>query len=626
MTLCIPEAIGVPGLNGQPPTWPGLANGHTAWPAASPSQSTPLGLDDPRWQAHLAIGYPAIEPAPASCCGGSAPVSSTFGTATSEDALFRVLYDQAGADRSLYLSWWVKADDSVDHSNDELYVGFERQAGDPLVIRVNPFASNAAKLSEPAAAFTVWTTPAAGADAGSVDNWTENGGAVPSWLDVDTRVWLDVASNRWAVQMRVPIGAGDVDTHLDLADTFRMWFEIAIELPDGLLAPYSWPREACVVDACGLPSVLHVPPPANWDEFHLRSGASDPACPTTGFVKLSVSDVGTQSSPTSRINLISDNVFEAKPENLTGGIVNPGEVDAEFRIANWGSVADPAAPWTLIPATGGTTNPASSSGSIADGTKGSITMRWQLNPAERADYGPGGTKSSHQCILVTLSGAHVFNPASVWRNMDFVSASTFVRAATISNVGLGPSPVPGTPRPTYILVEKLNMPPVVEADGRPADDAAILRSRDGATATANDSVAALAKAATSVTDPEIRLELQPTIRYHVFHDTGLDVTRGGRTLRVVRPGTAFGYYVSHDGDLDGWRDELRGATEVTANFYRVDVPEEGAVTVTTVIEAVESGGGTGCVDVVRMIREIVRRYVRLARRLIDRLRSLLPGL
>ena len=69
MALCIPEARGVPGLNGQPPTWPGIdaLNGLTAWTGAD-SYSFPAGLDDPRWQGHLSIGYPSIEPSPVSCC------------------------------------------------------------------------------------------------------------------------------------------------------------------------------------------------------------------------------------------------------------------------------------------------------------------------------------------------------------------------------------------------------------------------------------------------------------------------------------------------------------------------------------------------------------------------------
>ncbi len=255
-------------------------------------------------------------------------------------------------------------------------------------------------------------------------------------------------------------------------------------------------------------------------------------------------------------------------------------------------------------------------------------MRWQLSAGEAAMFPPTGSKPRHQCILVTLSGAHVFNPASVWRNMDFVSASRFERAATISNVGLGRSPVPGTPRPAYILVEKLNMPPV--PTGEPGRDDGSDPKRDlerhrAAVSSPDNRGAMRAVSAAVPGDPNIRLELQPTIRYHVFHDTGLDVNREGRTLRVVQPGTAFGFYVDHVGGLDGWRDEIQGATPLSERLYRIEVPEEGTAQITTVVEAVEPGGGTGCADLIGVLRRLAQRAVAIGRAVIGRLRALTSG-
>jgi hypothetical protein len=87
----------------------------------------------------------------------------------------------------------------------------------------------------------------------------------------------------------------------------------------------------------------------------------------------------------------------------------------------------------------------------------------------------------------------------------------------------------------------------------------------------------------------------------VYHDTGLDVTRNGRTLRVVRPGTAFGYFVEHTGPLGGWKDEIQGATRITDRFYRLDVPEEGTAKITTVIEAREGGLPKGCLWIINLL-------------------------
>ncbi len=628
MTLCIPQASGVPGLGGQPPTWPGIdaINGHTSWPTAAPSISTPFGLDDPRWAGHLAIGYPEISTS-ASGCGSPGPiVPSTFGSATDDDAAFRALYDVEGTQDVLYLSWWVKADDSVDHSEDVLYVGFERRVGDPMLIEIQPFTSNVSQLATSVVTsgvvnvHKVHTTAGGGMVPGQVKNWDENGGDVPVWIEQNTHVWLDIVSNRWAVQMRVPIGAGSVDTEIDLGDTFDVWFEMRVELPDSTIVPYSWPRSACVVDTIGFPPTMHVPDPATWEAMHLRDGAADPACPATGYVTLTTADVGTSNSPTSQINLLSANTFEARPRNETGATVGANEISAEFRIANWGSVADPLAPWTLIPAT---PNPASNPSSITDGSQGTISMSWTLTAQERADY-DGSPFSTHQCMLVTLTGAHEFSPASVWRNMDFVSASRFQRVATLSNVGLGPSPLPTEPRPAYVLVTKLNMPATVDPD-RPGDDRPDDDQPPGPIDAANATggggedrraMALLAKAALDTESPIDRRELtQPTIRYHTYHDTGVDVTRNNKTYRVLRPGTGFGYWVEHQGALFGWQDELQGATRITENFYELAIPEEGSVEVVTVVEALETDPNKppdGCLvalfkSVVRFLRRLFRR-------------------
>jgi hypothetical protein len=279
MMLSLPEAGGVPGLDGQPPTWPGVdaLNGHAPW-AANRSASTPRGLDDPRWAGHVAIGWPSISTAPVSCCGGAADVDPGFGAASTEDVAFRALYDQTAGGRFLYLSWWVKADDLNSLLDDRLTVGFTRAAGEALILRITPSTSPASTTAAPVGPVLVHTAAAAG---GAVHQWVENGGAPPSWIAQNTQVWIDSVSHRWAVQMRVPLGSGSVDTHLDLPDPFKMWFEVAVELPGDLLAPYSWPRNACVSSSCGFPPRLNVPSTSAWGDFGLEAGGS-----AAGYVQL----------------------------------------------------------------------------------------------------------------------------------------------------------------------------------------------------------------------------------------------------------------------------------------------------------------------------------------------------
>ena len=157
-------------------------------------------------------------------------------------------------------------------------------------------------------------------------------------------------------------------------------------------------------------------------------------------------------------------------------------------------------------------------------------------------------------------------------------------------------PAPGPP-PPGVAPRDIILPP--DDDGNGGDGG------NGGGNGEQDANALLAAAAERLGDPNDRLEQQPMLRYHVYHDTGLDVNRDGRTRRVVRPGTAFGFFVDHAGDLDGWRDEIRGATQLTERFFSLNVPEEGTAQITTVIEAVEPGGRPGCLGAIwRFIKRL----------------------
>lgn len=634
MTLCIPAAKGVPGLYRQPPTWPNVdpsdpRAGFPVWAnTAPPSHTTPAGLDDPRWQGSLKVGHPNI---------------ATSGVGAEFRALHHVA---AGGQKSLYLSWDVRVDTTVEHTGDVLWVGFERQAGNPMIVMVQP-TSSVPVLGDLAAAFNRWTIDpstaqdcpgVAGQSRAPVVNWSENGGATPAWLNQNTRVWRE--GQRWAVMMRVPIGT-DVNAAVDLADNFKLWYQLTVECPEATCIPHRFPYEACPVSSFGAPSTPHVPALTNWADV-----STDPACTPTEAVTLAATDVGTTNPVTSEINLVSSNTFRAAPTNGTTNVIGPNRIKATFRMANWGSVADPAASWEKIPATSGT-NPAENSSPIDPTTKGNLTFGWQVDPmseAPRFDPVQGGTP--HQCILVELEGAGLtFAPASVWRNMDFIDASTFQRPAEISAVGLGPGRVPGAPRDAYILVEKLNMPPVaseqppqrppeigqergrqspseierdVNDDHNDEDDP----SKDGK---------ALEEAAEAGASEMERLEAtMPTIRYHVYHDSGIEVaTQGGTPCTVLQAATSFGYFVQHDGTPAGWRDEIVGATEIAPGFYRLSVPVEGVAHVTTVIEAVEPGrrGALGCLLgllglPLRILRGLLSLPVKLVRGLVAAARRL----
>jgi hypothetical protein len=629
MTQCIPRAVGVPGLIFRPPVWRGIEQpGDTVWKSEPPTPSTsqPPGLDDPRWQGGLRIGHPEA-------VGGA------------EAATFRAVWSDTGG-KALYLSWHVRVDPTADADLDVIWVGLERAAGDPIVIKVQPFSDLVTKLSQPISALEVYTLNS-GAD--TVTRWP---GSPPDWIMANTRMWFQHyntspnPTNRWAVQMRVPVNAADPNLGVNLADTFRMWYEMTV-CPASTCLPHRFPRQASVVTETGFPAVLHVPPlsQSQWESFHLSTGAGDPVCPTTGFVSLNIADIGTSNVPTSRIDPIAQNIFEAKPLNKTLNPIPTGAISAFFRIANWGSIADPNAPWDAVPTDVPNANPATNTAVINVNDKGLNTFTWTLTPAQRDLFKPPigtGTKDPHQCVLVELSGAGiVFQPASTWTNMNIRSASRLAQVAEINTVGLGPGPGGSPERDTYLLVEKLNMPAPGGRngegggggepggdDGRPpgpdirrADDHGNGDGGEGGgdengDDDGRDPDEALEEAAkAALTEDQRRDAIMATYRVHVYHDTGETVVRDGVTLACLTPGTSFGHWVSHDGPLAGWRDDIQGATRIAPSVYRLRAPAEGVVQVVTVVEAVERPGG-----LLGWLRWLLEWLLRLLRRLLRLLR------
>jgi hypothetical protein len=72
-------------------------------------------------------------------------------------------------------------------------------------------------------------------------------------------------------------------------------------------------------------------------------------------------------------------------------------------------------------------------------------------------------------------------------------------------------------------------------------------------------------------------QLFPTIRIHVYHDTGERFTGSdGLTHTVWRVQSSFGVHVYHEGRLDGWQTSLQGAQRVDSNLYTLAVPNNGS--------------------------------------------------
>lgn len=582
-TFCIPDAPGVPGLYGQPPYW-------------LPAGLYPLRteLDDPRWHGAYRRNF-------------------------NGDVAFRAIQDANGSPKSLYLSWNALFLPNLDDADDRLYVGFRPNGGTTaLVLKILVHAGGSVAAGD-------------AKNVGAIDAFT-NTGPGGSWVTVATPTWVNQNTNAWvellggdtgsfAVQMRVPIStSGGVTNGAGPQlgnDPSVWWFVTGSDVDGNFIELAKSPNLGTIGDLFD----STFPDPGGWDR--LSTIAGDPQCPTTGGVALMSTDIGTMNTPNSLIgyNLANpsagpNNVFFARPRNYTGATIPVGGIKARFRIAKWGSVADPDTDWVTIPGGGGLDGtgvastasiPAIPSGSAPPSTN-PITFNWQLNGADIAAFITGATP--HKCMLVEMDGPGLtFFNESVYRNMDFGSASTFKREAEISIAGLKGVEGDGPRRDVYLAIETRNMPAVVKPGEGPGHDVELPWDSGQGDGDQNPKPKqaqqqvpvphkvtwkqAHAMAVGGGLSEDVIETFMPTYRVHVYYDTGRRYD--GRV--ILRPQTYFGYFINHEGDLYGWRQELHASPDAELKviregyYYRVSIPKDKSVQVTTVIEARESGGG-----------------------------------
>lgn len=587
-TFCFPNAPGVPGLSGQPPYW---------LPGGPYPQRTEL--DDPRWRGAFRR------------------------TDANGEVIFRAVYDVESGQKSLYLSWHAPFVPDLDDTNDQLYVGLLPNGGSTaMVIRIQAHTSEVAAVAQPVGPIDVFTKSQA-AGVWPAGAWSPVP-AEPTWIAQNTHAWITPSvgtSGAYAVQMRVPIStSGSVTNNAgpNLGDEFDVWFFMVGGSGAGPVELAELPDFGTTFLNLADDEYPNPDNGAGWD--HVSTVAGDPACPTTGGVALSSVDIGTTNTPASKILFDPDvavpsrpvNTFFARPRNYTGSTINTGDLTARFRIANWGSIADPTASWVNIPGGGSVASssniPAIPAGAAPPATN-PINFNWRLDDADITTFITGATP--HKCVLVELNGPGlVFFNDSVYRNMNFVDASVFKQEAEINIRGLGPAPGGGAHRDVYLAIEKHQMPSKISPDEQPPDtvplppepsfpddgddDDIIIdvagrggRSREEPRNVPVEKAISLAKDG-QLTEDVIQ-SFMPTYRVHVYHDTGGRI--GGRP--VLRPQTYFGYFVEHDGPLTGWRDQLQAPAsaqleEISENFYKIVVPNDGTAKITTVIEAVET--------------------------------------
>jgi Putative peptidoglycan binding domain len=566
--VLIPRATGVPG-NFTPPDW--LSN------TPPPFDGSP---DDPRWVASYA---------------------NSFGDGVDQvQVLFRGLTDAAKT--KLLLSWLVNVDPLVTPGQDSLYVGFGTADGLHAVLVTVQLAT---VESTTFGTFPKVYTPkiqlfsnGTWSDITLTPNELGN-----SWFVTGTRAWINYGSAKtpWAIQMVVPVGqvlnpksAAPDQITLQAAAKFKMWYDVVLYTP--------FENQPPPVIPYFLPGTqdLGSNPPANLTpNIWADASVSNDVQPVGISIGIHAFDVGTQNpdfssrnnssevhwdpskqdasyDPNHKPPIIHSNIFYAKP-TFPGtpdyDINRKKQVQARFRMANWGSSIGAITPqsWQDIPGGVGVSwSPDHGECAFPWPTQVELTgSPAQTGPTLKLlDLFNNGTTTRDQCLLVQLSSSfdgEIFLNDSFRQNMTLVGASKFSRSAEISVVGLEPFSL--APRDVYLYLETVNMPTRVidesPPQSPPIEEPRLLSTRGG------------------------RQDV-PTYRVHVYHDTGKRTTLGGVSRPILKPQSSFGYFAQHDGNLIGWAARLHGAIRIAENFYLLRVPNNGVAKVNTVIQAIEN--------------------------------------
>jgi hypothetical protein len=582
---CFPIAQGVPGGLSGAPNWYD--------DSASPPRPYDEDTDDPRWRGAFA---------------------HSFGSGTIEEVSFRGLNGTEASEERLYLSWLIKAD-PTGPADSQLYVGLgNSDAGAAIIVNIG-MTTSSNRVASSDYSIDVHVRPAGASDYSA-------SGVDPAWITAHTRVWVTYTpettpSLSWAVEMVIPLNEelSPDPTHsviLDSADNFKMWYAAYLGFTpgDGDIIEYTWP---------GTPGIgTGYPLPADFVDVRAADSTSDPACTAEGIsisrLNIGVKNVdGSDRASASRIQVdLSDpptadepdeqNLFFADPDFPAGTPTTEQEaVRAHFRLANWGShVGDlTSTSWTTVP--GG-------DAVSFDAGAGECRFVWPT-PADLASGTPSrqliddlrtGVKTTHQCMLVELSSVHpsaTFLINSVYRNMDFVTASKFARPAEIS------LRIPGagsTPRDVYLYEHTYNMPAFIppqegEDEGPEEwDEAEPVERRRGRDHPARRAARMAARPA-AFQRKRMRVEdlvrWVPTYAVLVYRDTGRTTTLfDGTPRRILQPQSSFGYFVGHEGNLYGWKHSIEGAQRIARRWYKLSVPENGARQIKTLIEADEAQG------------------------------------
>jgi hypothetical protein len=477
-------------IDGRPPV-PGL-NGAPSWPApgVTPGAGSQLREEahEPRWGKAPITGF---------LYEGNVVESGE--QSTSEFARWRLMVNDA-RDR-LYVQISMR-DDSAPDGTDKVFFGIANEAGTIANgVEISPVADAGAtgKHLDPQAASILgyaFNRSACLDDVdpldGLIDDWQNcwSDVANPTWIE-DYGLWNDDdrANNAGAWVISFVVKLTDLGFTASSKARITMGANVAeLSFADLGCDPFSDPNCRLpitpyatdnVINGCsttagvtGQACVKYGPffwNPASWTRTHSfdNSATEDLVC-RTGGVSIGKTQIGTkygEGTSTANAGLVRTsanelNDFFIRPTYPPGLSVSTGAMEAQLRIANWGTVADPQTGWFAI-ANGRAGFPGTSD-SLVTSSLNQAELAFGCQNGATGVCGLNLNTSIHQCMQAQLipTGTEQirFSQSSTYRNMYFVPSSEIRERAEINTLGL--SSIVGSNVDIYFHVVTTNMPVV----------------------------------------------------------------------------------------------------------------------------------------------------------------------
>ena len=597
--ICARQAPGVPGQWGIPPNW-------------TPADTSGFGnqINDPRWNGAARFDQlTGLSP--------EGPTQVGMRVLRNGDILyfsFHSIADPNGATPATPVS----GPSGITNVMDSVLIGLQ--------------SSNAA-LAPKLFIFGVNSSANGSAQTGASiqkRGWTWNG---TSWIGPDTfaydaqpALWVGTAAadgNPWGINLRLDTstidGAAFPGPYKFVAAAWTIAFTDSVQVHDVLSG---WPsssifKSAHITDATQLAAAIQSPG-ASWGQLRY-----DTPTPCSGDISLDAMQIFTDNVPSSRVRQQPGltNTFHVEPS--WSGLPHPaGKIKAKYKLANWGAQIgvgsnqwQPALGWSDTLAEAGDPSRKDNTNDATGNIVVTCTNGNATRPCPAINL---STQNHDQCMFVQLEAVSgnsaTFSRDSAYRNMDFENASLLNRAATISIAGL-PARAGSTSRPVYLHVQTINLP---REQRKPFElpRAAMQRARQtppdypqpptdlAAPTPAAPPPAAAAPPAKLAEQPVLHqtgferlAAIWPTYRVHAFYEAERWTDPAGVVRVRLESAVPFGYFIDHAGQLWGWDHELVDAEgaklqRIGPDYYRIKVPEGGAVQVKTRVLAQEISGQT----------------------------------